>query len=84
MYAEVFFADEYDILSNVKVIFVYRRPATFVIRIYERLDTMVATVFIVSNGIMGRIQQEFSNMGFWEEMQHVEIVKKAMGIRLGG
>ena len=29
-----------------------------------RLDTMTAAVFIISHGIMGRIQEEFADMGF--------------------
>ena len=41
---------------------------------------MIAAVFIVSHGIMGRIQEEFTDMGFREELPHGEIVvQKAMG-----
>ena len=49
-----------------------------------RLDTMTAAVFIISHGIMGRIQEEFADMGFREELPHGEIVvQKAMGIMPG-
>ena len=45
---------------------------------------MVTAVFIVSHGIMGRIQQEFADMGLREELEHGEIiVQKAMGIMPG-
>lgn len=45
---------------------------------------MIAAVFIVSHGIMGRIQEEFADIGLREELPHGEIVvQKAMGIMPG-
>ena len=67
-HTKAFCADGHAIISNGKVIFVYRRPAAFIVQVYERLDPMIAAVFIVSHGIMGRIQEEFADMGFREKL----------------
>ena len=68
--SEVFFTDEHTIISNGEAIFVYRMPVAFVAQVCERLDTIIAVVYIVSHGIMGRSQQEFADTGFREKLQY--------------
>ena len=59
---EAFLTDGNTIICDCEVIFVNRRTSTLVVKIYKRPDIMVAAVFVVSHGVMCRIEQKLGDM----------------------
>lgn len=84
-HTEAFFADGDTIVSDGEVVLVNRRSATFAIKVNEGLYAMSRAILIIGHGIVGRIQEELSDICFRKELLHgEEVIPKAMGIMSGG
>ena len=83
-HAEAFFADGYTVLSDGKVILVNRRSASFAVKVNKGCYSVCCAILIKSHSIMGRVQKEFCDLGFRQELFHgEEVIAEAMGIMPG-
>ena len=79
------FADRNANFSNREIFFVLLLDTTFFIQVNKRLNAIFTAVQIVRHGIMGRIQNPFTDMKIRKECFETEIsFKESMRIMFGG
>ena len=84
-HAKAFFANRYAVISNGKIVFINRGPATLAIEVDKRFYAMFRAILIIGHGIVGGIQKKLCDVGLWKELFHgEEVIPKAMGIMSGG
>ena len=71
---KAFSADGDAIVSDCKVVFINRWTTALSVQVNKWLNTMITAVFIVSHGVMSRIQKELGDMGLRKELLHGEVV----------
>ena len=83
-HTEASLADRDAIISDGEVILINRWPPALAIEINERLDSMIAAVFVVGHCIMRGVKQKLGHMRFRQILLHGEpVVHESVGIMSG-
>lgn len=73
-----------SIAVDYEIIFIDRWASSVGIQVNERCDSMVMAILIVRHGVMGRIQKQFCNICFRQELLYGEpVIEKSNRIMSG-
>ena len=69
------------VIVDGEIVLIDRWPAAFAVKVDEWSNFVFATVFVISHGIMGGIQQKFVHIRLRQELLHgIPVIKEAEGI----